>query len=265
MGHLPSLVSIPTRCDQNEHTLDLLLRFIKFQFRHGAIKTVEDAYRAVLDYIVSIPTRCDQNLEVTIEVIEWGEVSIPTRCDQNRFPDMVEVERIKVSIPTRCDQNKEGTGKWQSYSQCFNSDTVRSKRSIWSGMAGSLGVSIPTRCDQNFSPAPATTVLQTFQFRHGAIKTEALANTSRVEMRFNSDTVRSKPHEGACAVEYMEVSIPTRCDQNDPVESAALRRIPVSIPTRCDQNFDQCSAASPFARFQFRHGAIKTYEIPPQF
>ena len=58
-----------------------------------------------------------------------------------------------VSIPTRCDQNV----LILCFSPCHSA------------------VSIPTRCDQNIVHSDEQIILPRFQFRHGAIKTNAKA------------------------------------------------------------------------------------------
>ncbi len=143
-----TLVSIPTRCDQNSRNAAISPSLCRFQFRHGAIKTLHWSFPIPDVKSVSIPTRCDQNVyfdnavyfyvmfqfrhgaiktkegylaTVTFIKFQFRHGAIKTSIE------LVEWNDRTVSIPTRCDQNC-------GYTLCSNLI---------------VGVSIPTRCDQN--------------------------------------------------------------------------------------------------------------------
>ncbi len=231
------LVSIPTRCDQNAWSLnDQIVRAL-FQFRHGAIKT----YGHVI--------RRGENISFNSDTVR-----------SKLYHHLAPIDNPVVSIPTRCDQNW-GKREWALVRAKFQfrHGAIKTETAM-SSVRGTFAVSIPTRCDQNRARLATATCSSSV-----SIPTRCDQNGARVtaggRRAFVSIPTRCDQNGYWLLSPFalLEVSIPTRCDQNDIRTLRFKRTSRVSIPTRCDQNGNiaRCSAAP--ARFQFRHGAIKTH------
>ena len=188
-----SVVSIPTRCDQNVGNTAVFFCSTSFQFRHGAIKT--GGIMLTLAFPSAFQFRHGAIKTGTSGVTLKPRTSFQFRHGAIKTPGYDRSLHLLccVSIPTRCDQNWEKREVPMSLLG-FNSDTVRSK---------------PVRTGPGSMPASTS-----FQFRHGAIKTGPLGEYDFHIASFNSDTVRSKRMGFSIPSAPGNVSIPTRCDQN---------------------------------------------------
>ncbi len=167
-----SVVSIPTRCDQNHFVAQLLHLLHAFQFRHGAIKTF------CLTFCSTLPLCFNSDTVRSKRKGGRGDLSVRPRFNSDTVRSKPDSTLPPTAAPApfqfRHGAIKTGDGNVRGdFYARFNSDTVRSKLPLGRlVLRSALSFQFRHGAIKTAMASESAVNRAKFQFRHGAIKTQ---------------------------------------------------------------------------------------------